>query len=194
MFIAVVGMLRLRERATRLRWRTFKRPLHAALVDRDKRWVRGGLLVAVPRSRSVSRLITGATEVEAPIQLRSIHPAPPGQITFRGKPMQLAGPRESAAEDRLDGGSSREGKRVYYQNCLAVPRRSARRRRDTSPTASVRRRRTSPTTAPSRSSRRATSSGASRRAAPACRAKARPGTRRCRSGRTTSPKTRSGRS
>jgi hypothetical protein len=56
--------------------------------------------------------------VSAPVQLRSIHPAPPGQIAFRGRTMRLTG-----LENPLRGSGSHEehyltGRRVYYQNCL----------------------------------------------------------------------------
>ena len=47
MLIAVVGIL-IFVSSDELRWRTFKEPLHATLVDSDKRWLRLALLVAVP--------------------------------------------------------------------------------------------------------------------------------------------------
>jgi len=59
------------------------------------------------------------TTVAAPPNLRSIHPAPPPEITFRGKTMTLAGlenplrqPPESVAT------YTAQGKEIYYQNCL----------------------------------------------------------------------------
>ena len=47
MFIAVIGIL-IFVSSDEPRWRTFKQPLHSTLVDQDKRWLRLGLLVAVP--------------------------------------------------------------------------------------------------------------------------------------------------
>src|SRR5207245_7369169 len=60
------------------------------------------------------------------------------------------------------------------------------------PPASTRFRRTSKTTAPSPSSLRASCSGGSRKAVPACRARARRGIPRCPNGRISSPSARSG--
>jgi mono/diheme cytochrome c family protein len=101
------------------RWRRFKEPLHAAMVDADKRWVRAALLVTLPALAGFAAWEQTRPRVEAPIQLRSIHPAPPGQITFRGKTLQLTG-----LENPLRHGGSMDahlatGKRVYYQNCVA---------------------------------------------------------------------------
>jgi hypothetical protein len=56
--------------------------------------------------------------VAAPLQLRSIHPAPPTSITFRGRTMQLTGlenplRHEGSLEEHYE-----RGKTIYYQNCL----------------------------------------------------------------------------
>jgi len=100
------------------RWERFQQPIGAALRDRDKRWVRGTLIAVIPLAVGYATYQQTKPRVSAPIQLRSIHPAPPGQITFRGKRLQLAGlenPLRSSGslEEHL-----RTGKRVYYQNCL----------------------------------------------------------------------------
>ena len=118
MLIAVVGIL-IFVSSDELRWSSFKQPLHDTLVDDDKRWLRIALLIAVPALLGFATYQQARPRVDAPIQLRSIHPAPPGQITFRGKTLQLSGlenplRRTGNAADHL-----REGKRVYYQNCVA---------------------------------------------------------------------------
>ena len=118
MLIAVVGIL-IFVSSDELRWRTFKEPLHSTLVDNDKRWLRAGLLVAVPVLLGFATYQQARPKVEAPIQLRSIHPAPPGQITFRGKPMQLSGLENPLRKTGSMADHLREGKRVYYQNCIA---------------------------------------------------------------------------
>jgi Cytochrome C oxidase, cbb3-type, subunit III len=101
------------------RWRQFKQPIHAMLIDDDKRWLRTALLVLAPLIVGFATYEQTRPRVDAPIQLRSIHPAPPGQITFRGKTIQLTG-LENPLRSR---GSLKEhynvGKRVYYQNCVA---------------------------------------------------------------------------
>ena len=100
------------------RWRQFKEPIQATLGDEDKRLLRGVMLTLIP-------LLVGAVvfnqvrpKVGAAAQLRSIHPAPPSQITFRGRTMQL-----TDLENPLRGGGDlaehyKSGRQVYYQNCL----------------------------------------------------------------------------
>jgi mono/diheme cytochrome c family protein len=117
MCIAIVGVLIFVSSDER-RWRTFKEPLHATLVDSDKRWLRGGLLVLVPLLLGFVSYQQARPRVEAPIQLRSIHPAPPPQITFRGKTIQLSGLENPLRKTGSMADHLREGKRVYYQNCI----------------------------------------------------------------------------
>jgi mono/diheme cytochrome c family protein len=115
---ALVGIL-IHVSSDEARWRQFKQPIHSAMVDADKRWVRLALLIVVPLLIGFATYQQTRPKVEAPITLRSIHPAPPGQITFRGKTIQLTG-LENPLRHR---GSMAEhiatGKRIYYQNCLA---------------------------------------------------------------------------
>lgn len=118
MFIAVVGIL-IFVSSDELRWKTFRQPLHATMVDSNKRWLRLGLLVAVPVLLGFATYQQARPRVDAPIQLRSIHPAPPGQITFRGKTLQLSGLENPLRSTGSMADHLREGRRVYYQNCVA---------------------------------------------------------------------------
>lgn len=100
------------------RWRRFKAPIHATLVDRDKRPVRMALLTGVPLVVGAVTFNFARPQVGAAAQLRSIHPAPPSTITFRGQTMRLAG-----LENPLRHQGSLEehyatGRRIYYRNCL----------------------------------------------------------------------------
>jgi mono/diheme cytochrome c family protein len=101
------------------RWARFREPITAALVEPRLRLVRGaGLAVG---TALVGLIAYGQvkTTVAAPPNLRSIHPAPPAEITFRGASITLTGldnplrqhPESLATFVAL-------GKRVYYQNCL----------------------------------------------------------------------------
>ena len=118
MFIALIGVL-VFVSSEEGRWQLFKEPINATLVDEDKRWIRLALLVAVPLLVGFATYQQTRPRVEAPIQLRSIHPAPPGQITFRGKAINLTG-LENPLRSRGSLAEHHEtGKRVYYQNCLA---------------------------------------------------------------------------
>ena len=117
MFIAIVGIL-IFVSSDELRWQRFKEPISDTLVRDDRRVVRTALLVIVPLLLGFATYQQTRPRVAAPIQLRAIHPAPPGQITFKGKPMQLTGlanplRRRGSMEEHLA-----TGKRVYYQNCL----------------------------------------------------------------------------
>jgi mono/diheme cytochrome c family protein len=117
MLSALVGVL-LFVSSDEMRWRRFREPITAAMVEPDKRWLRGSLLVAVPALVGFTAYQQTRPRVSAPIQLRSVHPAPPSAITFRGQTMQLTG-----LENPLRGRGSMEahvleGRRVYYQNCL----------------------------------------------------------------------------
>src|SRR5216117_3855547 len=59
------------------------------------------------------------TTVAAPPNLRSIHPAPPAEVTFRGKTITLTGLENPLRQhpDSLPAYLT-EGKHVYYRNCL----------------------------------------------------------------------------
>jgi mono/diheme cytochrome c family protein len=118
MGIVLVGVL-LHVSSDEQRWRRFREPLHAVLVDRDKRGARVALLIAVPLVFGLATYAQTRPKVDAPIQLRSIHPAPPGQISFKGKTLSLTG-LENPLRTRGDMAEHvRVGKRVYYQNCVA---------------------------------------------------------------------------
>jgi mono/diheme cytochrome c family protein len=118
MFIAIVGIL-IHVSSDEARWRRFKEPMSETLVRSDRRPLRITLLILVPLLAGFATYEQTRPRVEAPIQLRSIHPAPPGEITFRGKRMALTGlANPLRASGSLDQHIA-EGRRVYYQNCLA---------------------------------------------------------------------------
>ena len=100
------------------RWRRFKEPIEAVLTRDDKRLLRSGLLVAVPLFVGLVTFQQARPTVSAPVQLRSIHPAPPSQITFRGRTIQLTGLQNPLrTQGDLDEHYER-GKAIYYRNCL----------------------------------------------------------------------------
>ena len=117
MFIATVGII-VHLSSDETRWRRFKQPIHATMVDQDKKWLRVSLLVLVPLMLGFVSYRQARPKVEAPIQLRSIHPAPPGQITFRGKTLQLTGLENPLRQRGSMADHLKEGRRVYYQNCV----------------------------------------------------------------------------
>lgn len=100
------------------RWRLFKEPIHAGLVDADKKWIRRTLLVLVPVTVGFVTYQRVRPSVAAGAQLRSIHPANPGTITFRGKTMTLAGLENPLRHQGNLADHVAEGRRIYYQNCI----------------------------------------------------------------------------
>ena len=101
------------------RWARFKEPLGTLVTEPRLRVVRGIALAGVTGLVGLVTYGQVRTSVAAPPNLRSIHPAPPTEITFRGHSMTLAGldnplrqhPESAAAQLAA-------GKRIYYQNCL----------------------------------------------------------------------------
>lgn len=117
MAIVIVGIL-LYVSADDTRWREFRAPIHATLVDADKRVLRGILLVAVPLLVGFVTYERVRPRVQAPPQLRSVHPAPPSQITFQGRSLQLSGLENPLRRDGDRAAHLRTGERVYHQNCM----------------------------------------------------------------------------
>lgn len=117
MLTALVGIL-LYVSDNEERWRRFKEPINATLVDADKRNLRAAILVLIPLTVGFVTYRSVRPSVEAGAQLRSIHPAPPGTITFGGRTVTLAG-LENPLRHTADTLQHLEvGRRVYYQNCV----------------------------------------------------------------------------
>ncbi|HYK83012.1 MAG TPA: cytochrome c [Gemmatimonadales bacterium] len=118
MVTVLVGVL-IYASSSEARWARFREPIGAVLVEPRLRIWRGVLLGAV--TLVVGWLTFGQvnTTVAAPPNLRSIHPAPPAEITFRGKTITLTG-LENPLRQHPDSLPLylAAGKRVYYQNCL----------------------------------------------------------------------------
>ena len=102
------------------RWTQFREPLRAVLVEQRLKPVRWSLLTVVPALVAWVTYGQVATRVEAPPSLRSIHPAPPTEITFRGQSMTLAGLENPlrAARDSFAAFVALGGE-IYNRNCLA---------------------------------------------------------------------------
>ena len=101
------------------RWALFKQPLVAMLVEQRLRLVR--ILVLAVVTLLVGWVTFGQvrTTVAAPPNLRSIHPAPPAEITFRGKTMTLTGLENPLRQQPESlAAFTAYGKEIYYQNCL----------------------------------------------------------------------------
>jgi mono/diheme cytochrome c family protein len=101
------------------RWAEFKAPLEAMLVERRLRGVRTTVFAAIALLVGWITFAQARTTVSAPPNLRSIHPAPPDEITFRGQSIKLTGLTNPLREHPESlAAYTAEGKTVYYQNCL----------------------------------------------------------------------------
>lgn len=100
------------------RWREFKRPLRAVLVEDDQRVLRTSLLVAVPLLVGLMAFFQVRPTVAAPPGLRSVHPAPPTTITFRGAPLRLDGLENPLRSEGSLAEHYETGKVIYDRNCV----------------------------------------------------------------------------
>jgi mono/diheme cytochrome c family protein len=101
------------------RWSEFKAPLHKVMVEPEKKRARIALAVIIPALVGLMTFNQVKPSMAAPATLRSIHPAPPGQIDFKGETMELAG-----LENPLRASGSMEehyelGREIYVKNCMA---------------------------------------------------------------------------
>jgi hypothetical protein len=117
MVTVLVGIL-LYVSADETRWKLFKQPITSTLIDPDKRAVRIALLIMIPALVGLVTFDRVRPRLAAPASLRSIHPAPPGQITYRGRTISLAGLENPLRHRGTLAEHYETGKRVYYQNCL----------------------------------------------------------------------------
>ncbi|HUO99947.1 MAG TPA: cytochrome c [Gemmatimonadota bacterium] len=101
------------------RWDRFQQPIRATMVDDDKRILRIVLLVVIPLLVGFVTFRQVRQTVAAPPSLRSIHPAPPSSITFRGERIVLSGLDNPLRAEGRVAEAYAIGKRVYYENCLA---------------------------------------------------------------------------
>ncbi len=117
MAIAFVGVL-LYVSADEERWTLFKAPMHAVMVEPSKRAARIGLLVALPLLVGFLTYRQVSASVGAPPSLRSIHPAPPNEIQFRGQRLRLAGLENPLRTDGSMEVHLDTGRRLYVRNCM----------------------------------------------------------------------------
>ena len=118
MVTALVGVL-IYVSDNEARWTRFKEPINAVLVEPRLKVVRTMALAGVTALVGLVAYGQVKTTVAAPPNLRSVHPAPPSEITFRGKSITLTG-LENPLRQHADSLPAylALGKQVYYRNCL----------------------------------------------------------------------------
>ena len=100
-------------------WRDFLRPIRQTLVSPDRRYVRLGLLIALPLLLGYYAYTQAAAKPQAPPELRAVHPAPPGSIQFRGKEIQITGLDNPLRKDQASFKKHvAAGGEIYIRNCM----------------------------------------------------------------------------
>ena len=102
-----------------LRWQRFASPIGHLFVDHETRLARGILFVLFPLGIGWLVYAWGGSSAQLPAEQRTIHPAPPGQITVRGKTYNLIGLENPLRKepDKLAQYTA-EGKTIFFQNCF----------------------------------------------------------------------------
>ena len=101
------------------RWRGFVTPLSRLFVAQETRMARGILYVLLPLGVGGLVYAWGGGSAGLPAEQRTIHPAPPSQITVRGKNYTVIGlenPLRKASGNLAQ--HIAEGKAIYYRNCF----------------------------------------------------------------------------
>jgi DMSO reductase family type II enzyme heme b subunit len=104
-------------------WRAFVTPIWRTLTEPGRRPLRLGLGVAFPLLVGYYAYSQAAATVEAPLELRAVHPAPPDTISFRGKQINLQDPNTPVRKEIKENPASRDkhlaaGAATYIRNCV----------------------------------------------------------------------------
>jgi mono/diheme cytochrome c family protein len=101
------------------RWTAFKAPMHRTMVDDSRKPIRLALMVLLPALVAFVAYGRVKPSLAAPPSFRAIHPAPPTSLNFQGKTMNLTGLNNPLRSQGDLQTHYEEGKRIYYENCLA---------------------------------------------------------------------------
>jgi len=130
MIITIIGVL-LYFACDDERWNEFKSPIAAVIRDDDKQAIRWGFLIVIPLMMAYTTYGIVKPSVDAPVELRQVHPAPPASIKVFNKNYNLSSLEnpvrqeilKTMATDRDAGWKLYDdtvlaGRDVYYQNCF----------------------------------------------------------------------------
>ncbi|MBI4608454.1 MAG: c-type cytochrome [Candidatus Rokubacteria bacterium] len=100
-------------------WRAFLAPIRSTLVEDSKRPIRIALMVVLPLLLGYYAYTQAAARIEAPAELRAVHPAPPASIAFRGKTIDIQGLDNPLRKDAANFKTHvAEGAVIYIKNCM----------------------------------------------------------------------------
>jgi mono/diheme cytochrome c family protein len=100
-------------------WRAFLEPIRSTLVDDSKRPLRLAIMVLFPILAGYYAYTQASQSIEAPPELRAVHPAPPASISFRGKTIDIQGLDNPLRKDSANFQKHvREGGEIYSKDCV----------------------------------------------------------------------------
>ena len=106
------------------RFREFLRPIKETLADESKKTRRTALFILIPLIMLVFTFTKVATQADPPASIRTAHPAPPDELTYRdqviGSSQEAKNPFRHLETDEPEAFKVHveNGRRVYYQNCF----------------------------------------------------------------------------
>ena len=99
--------------------RAFFQPVRDILVDEEKGAWRAVLFGVVSVSIGYFVFSAFSSSAAPPAEFRVVHPAPPGEINFRGRLIEIVGLENPLREDEEHlKVHLREGAEIYYRNCF----------------------------------------------------------------------------
>ena len=100
-------------------WRSFLAPIRAVVVDDSKLTIRIAVMIVLPLLFGYYAYTQAAARIEAPAELRAIHPAPPASVSFRGKTIDIQGLDNPLRKDAANLKKYvAEGAVIYIKNCM----------------------------------------------------------------------------
>jgi len=101
----------------------FLAPLASLAADPGRRWLLVLVLVLLPAAAAANAYLASQVKIEPPAFGRTVHPAPPETISFKGQTVDLVRGRNPFRElERTDPAQFRthleNGRRTYYRNCV----------------------------------------------------------------------------
>ena len=100
-------------------WTSFCQSLLALCLAPERKIARAAAAILLPCLAGLWAYGKVAPELEPPAGIRVVHPAPPAQIDFHGKTVQILGLENPLRKDpdKLPQ-YTQEGKQIYFQNCF----------------------------------------------------------------------------
>lgn len=103
-------------------WRQFKQPVLTLLIEKQNRSMvntRRVIFILLPLLAGLQAYAGLQSTVEAPAELRSIHPAPPTSIQFKGKTLNIQGLNNPLRADQANFEKNvQAGAAVYVSHCV----------------------------------------------------------------------------